>query len=58
MARIASPAAAAFPLAVKGLLQSSLQLRDRHQQGEISEPGLRIATGRLEAQLDRMLEKH
>jgi transposase len=58
MARIVSPAAAAFPLAVKDLLQVSLQLRDRYQREEISEHGLRSATGRLEAQLDRMLEKH
>ncbi len=58
MAHIASAAAAAFPLAVQGLLQASLQLRDRYQQGEVSEHGLRSATGRLDAQLDRMLEKH
>jgi transposase len=58
MAHVTSPAAAAFPLAVKDLLQASLQLRDRYQQDEISEHGLRSATGRLEAQLDRMLEKH
>jgi transposase len=57
MAQIASPTAAAFPLAVKDLLQGSLQLRDRYQQGQISEHGLRSATGRLEAQLDRLLEK-
>ncbi len=58
MAQIASPAAAAFPLAVKDLLQTSLQVRDRYLQDEISEHGLRSATGRLEAKLDRMLEKH
>ena len=57
MARIASPVAAAFPLAVKDLLQTSLQLRDRYLEQEISEHGLRSATGRLEAQLDRLLEK-
>jgi len=57
MAQIASAAAAVFPLGVKDLLQASLQLRDRYQQGEISEHGLRTATGRLEAQLDRLLEK-
>lgn len=57
MAQLASPVAAAFPLAVKDLLQASLQLRDRYQQGEISEHGLRSATGRLEAQLDRLVEK-
>jgi transposase len=57
MARIASPAAAAFPLAVHDLLQISLQLRDRYLEGEVSAHGLRSATGRLEAQLDRLLEK-
>jgi transposase len=57
MARIASPAAAVFPLAVKDRLQAGLQLRDRYLGGEISEHGLRCATGRLEAQLDRLLEK-
>src|SRR5437868_120354 len=57
MAQIASTAAAASPLAVKDLLQASLQLRDRYQEAEISEHGLRTATGRLEAQLDRLLEK-
>jgi transposase len=58
MAQIASPVAAAFPLAVRDLLQTSLQLRDRYEQGEISEHGLRSATGRVEAKLDRMLEVH
>ena len=52
-----APAAAAFPLAVKDLLQASLQLRDRYGEGEISAHGLRSATGRLEAQLERLLEK-
>ena len=57
MAQITSPTAAAFPLAVQNLLQTSLQLRDRYRQGDISAHGLRTATGRLEAKLDRMLEK-
>jgi transposase len=57
MARLESPVAAAFPLAVQDLLRSSLQLRDRYGEGEISAHGLRSATGRLEAQLDRLLEK-
>jgi transposase len=56
MAQIASPAAATLPLAVRDLLQSSLALRDRYEQGDVSEHGLRTATGRLEAKLDRMLE--
>jgi transposase len=55
MAHIASPAALAFPRAVEGLLETSLELRDRHQRGEVSERGLSIATGKLEAKLDRML---
>jgi transposase len=58
MAQIASPVAAAFPLAIRDLLQTSLELRDRYEQGEISEHGLRSATGRVEAKLDRMLEVH
>jgi len=58
MAQIASPVAAAFPLAVKGLLQTGLELRDRQGRGEVSAHGLRTATGRVEAKLDRMLEKH
>jgi len=56
MAQIASPAALAFPRAVEHLLQTGLELRDRYEGGEISEHGMRIATGKLEAKLDRMLE--
>jgi transposase len=58
MAQMASPAAAAFPLAVRHLLLTSLELRDRYAQGGISEHGLRSATGRVEAKLDRMLDIH
>ena len=56
MAQVASPAAAAFPLAVRHLLRTSLELRDRYAQGEISGHGLRSAAGRVEAKLDRMLD--
>jgi transposase len=56
MAQIASPSALAFPRAVEDLLQTSLELRDRYAQGEISERGMSIATGKLEAKLERMLE--
>src|ERR1035441_4085433 len=55
---VASSAAAPFPLAVKTLLQQGLRLRDRHQAGSLSAHGLAVATGRLEAQLDRMLDRH
>ena len=58
MAQIASASAAAFPLAVQDVLQASLQLRDRFLEDEISEHGLRTVAGRLEAQLDRMSDKH
>ena len=58
MIQVASPAAAQFPLAVKTLLQESLRLRDRYQQGEVSPHGLAVATGRLEVQLDRLLDRH
>lgn len=57
MVQIASPLATTFPLAVRDLLEVGLRLRDRYQQGEISEHGLWTATGRLEAKLDRRLEK-
>src|SRR5215831_8932115 len=56
MAQIAAPVAGTFPRAVEHLLQTSLELRDRHERGEISEHGMRTATGKLEAELDRMLE--
>ena len=56
MIQIASPPALAFLRAVQDLLETSLQLRDRYAQGEISERGLRIATARLEAKLDGMLQ--
>ena len=58
MIQIASPAAAPFPWAVKTLLQRGLRLRDRYQEGNVSPPGLAVATGRLEAQLDRLLDRH
>lgn len=57
MAQIAPPAARPFPRAVEDVLQGSLQLRDRYVQGEISERGLAIAAGKLEAKLERMLER-
>jgi len=58
MGLIASAAAAHLPMAVKTLLQQGLRLRDRYQEGTVSPHGLAVATGRLEAQLDRLLERH
>ena len=53
MAQIAPPAEAAFPLAVQDLLQTSLALRDRYAQGEISEHGMRTASGKAGSQTGR-----
>jgi transposase len=58
MIPMASATAAQFPMAVKTLLQEGLRLRDRYQGGEVSPHGLAVATGRLEAQLDRLLDRH
>jgi len=58
MALLASPAALAFPRVIEDLLETSLELRDRYERGEVCERGLSIATGKLEAKLDRMLETH
>jgi hypothetical protein len=60
MIQIASPAAAQFPWDVKTLLHRGLRLRDRYhdQEGSVSPHGLAVATGRQEAQLDRLLDRH
>ena len=55
MIKIASPAAARFPLKVQAVLQQALALRDRYHNHEISLHGLWTATGRLEVKLDRVL---
>ncbi len=57
MIETASAVAARFPLTVMRLLQDGLALRDRFFQHEISEHGLRVATGRLESTMDRLLSK-
>jgi transposase len=57
MAKVASPAAARFPLQVKALLEEGLALRDRYKNNEISLHGLWTATGRLEVKLDRLLAR-
>lgn len=58
MAEMATPAAARFPLAIEELLQHGLSLRDRYREQKISLHGLWTATGRLEAKLDRLLERN
>jgi transposase len=48
--------AARFPHAVRRILQKGLDLRDRYLNEEISPHGLAVATGRLEAEMDRLLQ--
>jgi len=57
MAQLATPGAARFPLRVKDLLEKGLRIRDRYQAKEISLHGLWTATGRLEAEMDRLLSR-
>jgi len=57
LSETASATAAQFPLTVRQLLGTGLALRDRYGRQEISEHGLRVATGRLEASMDRLLAK-
>jgi len=57
MAKVASAAAARFPLRVKALLEEGLALRDRYEKQEISLHGLWTASGRLEVKLDRLLAR-
>jgi transposase len=57
MVEVCSPAAARFPWAVKAILGKGLTLRDRYNRGELSTHGLWTATGRLEAELDRLLAR-
>jgi transposase len=57
MVKVASAAAARFPLRVKALLEEGLALRDRYEKQAISLHGLWTATGRLEAKLDRLLAR-
>lgn len=52
---VARRGAVRFPRAVKRLLQKGLVTRDRYERGEISRHGLRVAAGRLTAQLDRLV---
>jgi len=57
MIETASAAAARFPQAVMQFLRDGLALRDRHARQEISLHGLYVATGRLVANMERLLAK-
>jgi transposase len=53
---VARRGAARFPLAVKGLLQQGLAVRDCFAEGEMSPHGLRVSAGRLTARLERVVD--
>lgn len=53
MIELASPCAAGFPQTIQVLLRYALELRDRRDAGQISEHGLAVARGQLEARLER-----
>jgi len=51
----ATRGAVRFPRQVQALLQHALALRDRRDAGEITEHGLRVARGRLQARIGRVI---
>jgi transposase len=56
MIEVATRGAVRFPRQVKQLLQDALDLRDRHEAGQVSDHGLAVACGRLEKRRDRLLK--
>src|SRR5215210_3532230 len=55
MLETARGGAVRFPRRVKEILQAALAVRDRRSAGTLSPQGVRIAKGRLVAQMDRLL---
>jgi transposase len=53
---VARGGAARFPRALQTLLRKGLATRDRYRQGKLSLHGLRVAAGRLTAQLGRLVD--
>ncbi len=56
MGMVLGPRRGRFPSRVQSILEQSLRLRDRRDQQQISPRGLAAARGRLEAQMDRLLQ--
>ena len=52
---VATRGAVRFPRAIKSVLKDSLALRDRRDEGALSAHGVAVATGRLQARMDRLL---
>jgi transposase len=57
MILVAGKREAEFPRGIQALLQQTLQLRHRRQQKQISDHGVAVARGQLEAKLDRSLQR-
>jgi hypothetical protein len=55
MEAAATRGAVCFPRRVAELLGAGLDLRDRHEESEISRPVLTVASGRLENQLSGLI---
>jgi hypothetical protein len=55
MAATATGGAVCFPRRVAELLRTALDLRDRHDAGEISRHGLALARGHLASQLSDLI---
>lgn len=55
MLESSSPASAVFPSNVKAILLKGLDLRNRYLDGAVSDHGLASATGRIEADMERLL---
>jgi len=56
MILVAGKCEAVFPRTIQAILQEALRLRDRREKGQISDRGVAVARGRLEARLDRGLQ--
>jgi transposase len=57
MIMVAGKGEAELPRTVQAILQQALQLRARREQGQISASGLAVTRGRMEARLDRSLQR-
>jgi transposase len=55
MLETAQGSAVRFPRQVQDILRAALSVRDRREAAEISPHGVRVAKGRLAAQMDRLL---
>jgi transposase len=53
---VATGGAVRYPRAVLGFLQDAFAVRDRREAGEYSPHGLKVAIGRLEGRLERLLD--